>query len=61
MKTWEKPKLIALVRSKPEEAVLQNCKSEQVSGADTLQTMCGLYIPGIGCTAALFCYDAFST
>jgi hypothetical protein len=25
-KNWQKPKLIVLVKSKPEEAVLQNCK-----------------------------------
>lgn len=27
MKTWETPKLIALVRGRPEEAVLGTCKS----------------------------------
>jgi hypothetical protein len=26
-KTWQKPQLIVLVRSKPEEAVLQFCKN----------------------------------
>ena len=26
MKTWEKPKLVVLVRSKPEEAILTTCK-----------------------------------
>ena len=27
-KVWEKPELIVLVRSKPEEAVLTGCKTE---------------------------------
>ena len=27
MKTWEKPKLIVLVRGTPEEAILTNCKT----------------------------------
>ena len=27
MKTWEKPKLIVLVRGKPEEAILTVCKT----------------------------------
>ena len=26
MKTWQKPQLIVLVRSKPQEALLQACK-----------------------------------
>ena len=26
MKTWEKPQLIILVRSRPEESILQGCK-----------------------------------
>lgn len=30
--TWEKPELIVLVRSRPEEAVLTGCKSASVSG-----------------------------
>jgi hypothetical protein len=28
MKTWQKPLLIVLVRSKPEEAILVICKAE---------------------------------
>lgn len=28
MKTWEKPKLTVLVRGKPEEAILTNCKTQ---------------------------------
>jgi hypothetical protein len=33
MKMWEKPKLIILVRGKPEEAILVFCKSAALSGA----------------------------
>ena len=33
MKIWEKPKLIVLVRSTPEEAVLTGCKNWGLSGA----------------------------
>jgi len=32
MKTWEKPKLIVLVRNNPQEAVLTNCKNAPLSG-----------------------------
>ncbi len=32
MKTWEKPKLIVLARSEPEEAVLTTCKGGTHSG-----------------------------
>ena len=31
-KKWETPELIVVVRSKPEEAVLQTCKSDTTSG-----------------------------
>jgi len=31
-KVWQKPELIVLVRSKPEEAVLLGCKFEDESG-----------------------------
>jgi hypothetical protein len=31
-KAWEKPQLIVLVRSTPEEAVLTGCKNANVSG-----------------------------
>ena len=31
MKTWEKPKLVVLVRSKPEEAVLIDCKAADIA------------------------------
>ena len=29
-KTWQRPQLIVLVRSEPEEAILQTCKGYQV-------------------------------
>jgi len=36
MKAWEKPQLVVLTRSKPEEAVLGWCKQYRVgSGPDT--------------------------
>jgi len=36
MKTWEKPELVVLTRSKPEEAVLGFCKQYRVdTGPDT--------------------------
>jgi hypothetical protein len=31
-KDWNKPELIILVRNKPEEAVLENCKSTSTEG-----------------------------
>jgi len=31
-KTWNKPELIVLVRNKPEEAVLENCKTTSSGG-----------------------------
>ena len=31
MKNWEKPKLIVLVRSQPQEAILQLCKGDGVA------------------------------
>ena len=31
-KVWEEPKLVALVRSKPEERVLAFCKGEMLVG-----------------------------
>ena len=32
MKTWEKPRLIVLVRGKPEEAILIHCKAVDIAG-----------------------------
>ena len=31
-KQWEEPKLIILVRSRPEEAILSNCKGTELKG-----------------------------
>lgn len=52
MKTWEKPKLIVITRSKPEETVLQTCKwpLEILGGPETVHVSCN-----INCTHA--CYD----
>ena len=50
MKTWETPKLIVLVRGRPEEAILTNCKT----GTDTL--ISGPYWYFQGCNNA---WDAY--
>ncbi len=50
MKTWEKPKLIVLVRGKPEEAILMNCKT----GSNTIPG--GSYWYFEGCNNA---WDAY--
>lgn len=42
-KAWEKPALIVLVRSTPEEAILNGCKNANVSGPGTGAQNC---IPG---------------
>ena len=41
-KTWEKPKLIVLVRGKPEEAVLASCKKTPagIGNPSAVQTNC---------------------
>jgi len=33
---WEKPQLIVLVKGKPEESVLVNCKTQTISGTGHL-------------------------
>jgi len=33
-KKWETPKLICLYRGRPEEAVLQGCKTKGITGAN---------------------------
>lgn len=46
---WETPKLIVLVRGRPEEAVLQNCRNTgvvPVSGSSTQKTGCRLRTAG---------------
>ncbi len=41
-KPWEKPKLIVLVRSRPEEAILEFCKAELIAhvGAGDYCNLC---------------------
>lgn len=39
-KTWETPQLIVLVRSKPEEAILQVCKDSDPSGPSGTNGIC---------------------
>ena len=46
MKTWKKPKLIVLVRSRPGEAVLIVCKHQVITGAWGTLNSCNEYIGG---------------
>ena len=39
-KAWEKPQLLVLARSKPEEAVLLACKSSSISGLNDTHMQC---------------------
>ena len=50
-KTWETPKLIALVRNNPQEAVLSGCKyMAYVTGPANMDNVCLLNpYPGGGC------------
>jgi hypothetical protein len=47
MKKWEKPQLIVLVRSRPEEAVLQVCKWD--FDGDPFNSTGSCIMPYIGC------------
>ena len=49
MKKWEKPRLIALVRNRPEEAILSWCKGEAHGGASLDYGYCWSFIAGLGC------------
>jgi hypothetical protein len=40
MKTWEKPKLIILVRTRPEESLLQACKDHSPDGPTGVYALC---------------------
>jgi hypothetical protein len=41
-KLWQKPELTVLVRNKPEEAVLEGCKTDvEIAGSIVLATGCG--------------------
>jgi hypothetical protein len=37
---WQKPKLIILERGRPEESVLQACKTSAVAGPNTIKNIC---------------------
>ena len=59
-RSWQKPELIVLVRSHPEEAVLAGCKiSSSGSGANTRYFNC-FPTPrnGGSCTRAVACSDS---
>jgi hypothetical protein len=59
---WEKPKLIVLVRSRPEEAVLQACKtggSATPWGADNTFFRCTQKVTMYDCSAG--CSDTTPT
>ena len=47
-KQWQKPQLVVLVRSKPEEAVLTACKAEGIAGAYYDAGLCSLYVDRCG-------------
>ena len=52
MKQWEKPKLIVLVRGKPEEAILGYCKYYFLgyqSGANYADNLCDVNVVPGGC------------
>lgn len=58
-KKWKKPKLIVLVRSKPEEAILQGCKARGMGGPTTDQDYCNLMLIDRGCAGP--CNSVFSS
>jgi hypothetical protein len=48
MKTWEAPKLIVLVRSRPEEMILQSCKTCHImAGPGNFFDGCEIAVPEI--------------
>lgn len=52
-KKWSKPKLIVLVRGKPEEWVLSNCKGLVAGSPNNTAANCGVNLSPlrvIGCT-----------
>jgi len=57
MKTWQKPQLIVLVRSRPEEAILDYCKGDS-SGTNPLASNLGCWGVNSPPLAGLctFCY-----
>jgi len=57
VKKWEAPKLIVLVRGKPEESVLDTCKTTSYSiGPLVTYTFC--WLEDIGCGV---CHDNIDT
>jgi hypothetical protein len=48
-KTWQKPKLTVLVRSRPEEAVLTVCKTDHGGGSGRISQGCHEKISDIRC------------
>ncbi len=54
-KTWRKPELVVLVRNRPEEAILVDCKNYSVLGAQEDHSMCAQE----GCSLA--CYELDSS
>ena len=45
-KIWEKPKLIILVRGRPEESVLAGCKTTGTAGPNNQKLKCNLKSTG---------------
>lgn len=56
-KEWQKPELVVLVRSKPEEAVLAACKEDtSSSGANNQNSRCQSYAGYGSCNEACNTY-----
>lgn len=49
---WEKPELIVLVRSRPEEAVLVACKSGGMLGPDDVDPLKNCKYRGANCSVS---------
>jgi hypothetical protein len=55
MKAWEKPRLIVLVRGRPEAALLVYCKGVPLQGDPSTELQgCAIYDP------TFFCLDCYS-
>lgn len=52
-KKWEKPKLIVLVKGRPEEAILAGCKGGDFTGAAQVVAQCVTDIDGCGACSTI--------
>jgi hypothetical protein len=54
-KKWVRPQLIALVKGRFEESVLENCKGGGISGPNVpMDVDCGLDASSCGCTTKVY-------